>query len=73
MNSPVEILLIEDDPSMGYLLRDSLEMAGYQVVLCTDGNTALATYHRKKFQLLIIKKIFAEGRHSASFFSTILG
>ena len=54
MNKPVEILLVEDDPSMGYLLRDSLEMAGYQVVLCTDGTTALSTYSRKDFQLLIV-------------------
>jgi CheY-like chemotaxis protein len=29
----VRILLVEDDTSMGYLLQESLEMAGYQVDL----------------------------------------
>ena len=54
MMKPIEILLVEDDPSMGYLLQDNLEMAGYRAVLCTDGSTAFPTYSKGNFDLLIV-------------------
>jgi DNA-binding response OmpR family regulator len=47
----LRILLVEDDPSMGYLLQDSLEMAGYQVDLFSDGQAALNAYVTKGYNL----------------------
>ena len=35
------ILLAEDDPNMGMLLQDYLQLKGkFEVVLCTDGERA---------------------------------
>jgi DNA-binding response OmpR family regulator len=47
----LRILLVEDDPSMGYLLQDSLEMAGYQVDLFSDGQSALNAYLTNRYNL----------------------
>lgn len=34
------ILLVEDDPSLGFVIQDNLSLKGYDVVLCADGETA---------------------------------
>jgi DNA-binding response OmpR family regulator len=47
----LRILLVEDDTSMGYLLQDSLEMAGYQVDLFSDGQSALNAYLTNSYTL----------------------
>ncbi len=47
----LRVLLVEDDPSMGYLLQDSLEMAGYQVDLFSDGQSALNAYVTNRYNL----------------------
>ena len=48
------ILLVEDDISMGYLLKDSLEMAGYCVTLRADGNRVLPVFLEQTFDLCIM-------------------
>jgi DNA-binding response OmpR family regulator len=52
-NQPAKlrILLVEDDPSMGYLLQDSLEMAGYEVDLYADGQLALNAYLKNQYHM----------------------
>lgn len=52
--SKSNILLVEDDLSMGYLLKDNLEMAGYQVTLRADGNSVLPTFLETAFDLCIM-------------------
>jgi DNA-binding response OmpR family regulator len=47
MSSPT-ILLVEDDDSLGYVIRDNLEIKGYNVVWCQDGNEVEETF--KKIQ-----------------------
>jgi DNA-binding response OmpR family regulator len=47
----LQILLVEDDPSMGYLLQDSLEMAGYEVDLYADGQLALNAYLKNHYHM----------------------
>lgn len=37
MNKSVNVLLAEDDPSLGTLLSEYLELKGYSVSLCQDG------------------------------------
>lgn len=49
------ILLAEDDPNLGDILRDYLELKGkYEVVLCKDGEEALRTFNREEFDLCIL-------------------
>lgn len=54
MKRKANILLVEDDVSMGYLLKDNLEMAGYEVTLRVDGNHVLPTFLEKDFDLCIM-------------------
>jgi DNA-binding response OmpR family regulator len=49
-----KILLIEDDPNLGFILNENLELQGFEVKLCADGEEALAAYHRGQFDLCLI-------------------
>lgn len=52
-----KILLVEDDPNLGMVLRESLELkGGYHVILCTDGDQALNEFLRqeREFDLCIL-------------------
>jgi DNA-binding response OmpR family regulator len=51
---PYKILLVEDDPNLGYILHENLELQGFAVTLCADGEQALAVYHREMFDLCLI-------------------
>ena len=33
----VKILLVEDDPNLGFVVKDNLATKGYDVTLCSDG------------------------------------
>ena len=45
----VNILLCEDDESLGMLLREYLEAKGYNTTLCQDGEEGLATFEMYEF------------------------
>lgn len=50
-----KILLAEDDPNLGDLLKDYLELKGkYEVVLCQDGEQALVQFRKERFDLCIL-------------------
>lgn len=49
-----EILLVEDDPSLGFVIRDGLTSRGYPVTWCTDGEQALDTFTKKTFDLCLL-------------------
>lgn len=49
-----KILLVEDDPSLGFVIKDNLEMKGYQVTLCNDGESGENTFHQNTFDLCIL-------------------
>jgi DNA-binding response OmpR family regulator len=49
-----KILLVEDDPSLGFVIKDNLEMKGYQVTLCNDGESGETTFHENTFDLCIL-------------------
>lgn|SRR5690606_1063209 len=50
-----KILLAEDDPNLGDLLKDYLELKGkYEVVLCQDGEQALDQFRKGRFDLCIL-------------------
>lgn len=54
MTVPRTILLAEDDPNMNFMLRDNLEMAGYQVDAFEDGQSALNAFAKKKHDLCVL-------------------
>ena len=50
-----KILLVEDDPNLGLLLQDYLQLKGkFEVVLCKDGEEGLRTFTKQNFDLLIL-------------------
>ncbi len=50
-----KILLVEDDPNLGLLLQDYLQLKGkFDVVLCTDGEEGLKAFTKQSFDLCIL-------------------
>src|ERR1700760_4892886 len=50
-----KILLVEDDPNLGLLLQDYLQLKGkFDVILCKDGEEGLRTFTKQAFDLLIL-------------------
>lgn len=54
MSNPVKILLAEDEPSLGQIIKESLETRNFEVLLCADGEIAYTTYKREKPLLLVL-------------------
>jgi len=49
------ILLVEDDPNLGLLLQDYLQLKGkFDVVLCVDGEEGLKAFTKQDFDLCIL-------------------
>ncbi len=53
MNEKAHILLVEDDPNFGSVLKDYLELNGYKVTHAADGNIGLAKFKRDEYDLCI--------------------
>lgn len=50
-----KILLVEDDPNLGLLLQDYLQIKGnFEVVLCTDGEEGLKAFGKQAFDICIL-------------------
>ncbi len=56
MNTKAIILLVEDDENLGFVLKDYLEMLGYEVILEKDGQKGLEGFkiHQEKLNLCIL-------------------
>lgn len=54
MTSKKNILLLEDDPNLGFILTEHLEMNGFAVTLCTNGVDGAAAYRKRKFSLCLV-------------------
>ena len=48
-----KLLLVEDDENLGFMLKDNLEMSGYQVRLCRDGEKGLTAFHNEMYHICI--------------------
>jgi DNA-binding response OmpR family regulator len=48
------ILLVEDDPSLGFVIKDNLIHKGYQVTLCTNGEEGDQQFQTQSFDLCIL-------------------
>jgi len=50
-----KILLVEDDPNLGMLLQDYLQLKGkFDIVLCVDGEEGLRAFSKQNFDLCIL-------------------
>lgn len=54
MRKANHILLVEDDESFGYILREYLEIHNFQVTLATDGEEGLQAFKKGAFELCIL-------------------
>jgi len=49
-----KILMVEDEPNFGSVLKDYLELNDYRVELCKDGAVGRETFNREKFDLVLL-------------------
>jgi DNA-binding response OmpR family regulator len=54
MATKSKVLLAEDDLSLGYVIKDNLADAGYEVVLCADGQAALDKFNKEDFDVCLL-------------------
>ncbi|MEM7483761.1 MAG: response regulator transcription factor [Bacteroidota bacterium] len=54
MNQPIKILLAEDEPALGKIVKESLETRNFSVLFCENGETALKLYLSEKPKLLVL-------------------
>ena len=49
-----KILLIEDDPNLGYILQESLELQGFEITRCEDGEAGYLQFVKEKYDICLI-------------------
>ncbi len=54
MEKKKSILVVEDDPSMGFLLREYLAENGFEVLLCLDGDSGFEKFQNNEIDLCLI-------------------
>ncbi len=54
MNKKIKILLVEDDPNFGSVLKNYLELNEYDVKLCPDGNSGYDQFITGKYDICIL-------------------
>jgi DNA-binding response OmpR family regulator len=54
MEQKIKILVAEDDLQLGFIIKDNLEEAGFQVINCPDGETAWEYFQKTNPQLCIL-------------------
>jgi DNA-binding response OmpR family regulator len=54
MSQSTKILLVEDDPSLGFVIKDNLSVKGYDVTLCRDGEEGDNAFGQNPFNLCIL-------------------
>jgi two-component system, OmpR family, response regulator len=60
INTKLKILLVEDDPNFGSILKSYLELADYDVVLKPDGKQGLGCFNSGTFDLCILDIMMPE-------------
>lgn len=54
MSNGIKILLAEDEPSLGQIIKESLEMRNFEVVYCVNGEEAYQKYESENPELLVL-------------------
>ncbi|MDL2231353.1 response regulator transcription factor [Porphyromonadaceae bacterium OttesenSCG-928-L07] len=55
-----KILLVEDDPCFGSVLKSYLELSDYEVTLCTNGKMGLEAFTKDKFDICLLDVMMPE-------------
>lgn len=53
-NNMITILLAEDEPALGQIIKESLETRNFKVLLCDNGEKAYKVYKSEQPQLLVL-------------------
>jgi len=48
------ILLVEDDPNLGFILKEYLDMKGYSVDLCSNGEEGWEKFNDEKYDICLL-------------------
>ena len=54
MNEPIKILLAEDEPALGMIVKESLETRDFEVLYCKNGEEALRLYEQEQPHVLVL-------------------
>ncbi len=54
MSNLIKILLAEDEPSLGQIIKESLETRNFEVDLCNNGQIAIAHYQTNTPDILVL-------------------
>jgi len=57
---PAQILVIDDEPLIGQLFRDSLQQSGYQVTTASSSLEALELVAKQRFDLIFLDLVMPE-------------
>ncbi len=49
-----KLLIVEDDPNLGQILREYLEVKGYEPTLCVDGEAGYRSFVENSFDMCIL-------------------
>lgn len=55
-----KILLVEDDPCFGSVLKSYLELSDYDVTLCVNGNEGLEAFQKEKYDICLLDVMMPE-------------
>lgn len=55
-----KILLVEDDPALGFVVKDSLEQEQYQIDLQTDGKAGQRAFDQNQYDLCVLDVMLPE-------------
>jgi DNA-binding response OmpR family regulator len=54
MSNPIKLLLAEDEPALGQIVKETLETRGFEVILCENGEKALEKYQLDSPEILVL-------------------
>jgi DNA-binding response OmpR family regulator len=54
MDKPIQILMVEDDINLGFLVRENFSAKGYHVHLAHDGNEGWQAFSDRPFDLVLL-------------------
>ena len=63
MSDRIKVLLAEDEPSLGQIIKESLETRNFEVILCPNGQDAYEKYitHKPEFLVLDVMMPLKDG------------
>lgn len=60
MAALLKILLVEDEPNFGAVMKNYLEISDFEVTLCTNGSKGLHTFKEQEFNICILDVMMPE-------------